>query len=309
MLRVVGVYIAFDERVFQKVLKVISHAIEQQPQFLQSALQMASEVFVPAQALVSTNFPIETAIWSIFKHADFNQRYFCYTNMLKVTYLSQPCLLSKQINVHKRYQKWHKRLVDANEMRTKSKQFSKIAFGNTILAFDLMVTNAKAYENQIEACIQSITLCQDLALDQMAFMIVKHLADTTESPLDKNQNVAKWLINLSDLASQFFKKFSHVEIMGLLTFLIHKLREENTFVLGYMINQIVARMFGWNDIIINQLQPDQLNTLAAGFVLMLQGRSQSQQLRSNKKSTEALLALFWDPNTNDNNKVGLRMMV
>jgi len=41
----------------------------------------------------------------------------------------------------------------------------------------------------------------------MAFMIVKHMADTTESPLDQNQNVAKWLINLSDLASQFYKKF------------------------------------------------------------------------------------------------------
>lgn len=114
---------------------------------------MASEIFVPAQALVSTNYAIEGAIWAIFKKADFNQRYICYTNMLKVTYLSQPCLISKQISTHKMYSKWARRLVDANEMRTKSKQFSKIAYGNSILAFDLMVTNAKAYENQIEAQI------------------------------------------------------------------------------------------------------------------------------------------------------------
>ena len=39
--------------------------------------------------------------------------------------------------------------------------------------------------------------------------------------------------------------------MGLLTFLIHKLREENAFVQGYMINQIVAKMFGWSDLVIN----------------------------------------------------------
>ena len=144
---------------------------------------MASEVFVPAQALISTNFPIESMIWSIFKHADFNQRYICYTNMLKVTYLSQPCLVAKQINVHKKYFKWARRLVDASETRTntKSKEFAKIGYGNSILAFDQMVTQAKAYENQIEAQIQAISLCQDLALDQMAFMIVKHLANTTES--------------------------------------------------------------------------------------------------------------------------------
>ena len=41
-----------------------------------------------------------------------------------------------------------------------------------------------------------------------------------------------------------------------------------------MINQIVAKMFGWNDLVINQLQPESLYVLAAGFVLMLQGRNQ-----------------------------------
>ena len=47
-----------------------------------------------------------------------------------------------------------------------------------------------------------------MALDQMGFMIVKNLADTRDNPLDPNQNVAEWLNNLTDLASQFFKKFS-----------------------------------------------------------------------------------------------------
>lgn len=64
-----------------------------------------------------------------------------------------------------------------------------------------MVTNAKSYENQIEAWIAAIAMCQEMALDQMAFMIVKNMADTNEQPLDQNQNVAKWLTNLTDLAS------------------------------------------------------------------------------------------------------------
>ena len=101
---------------------------------------MASEIFVPAHALVSTNYALEGAIWAIFKHADFNQRYICYTNMLKVTYLSQPCLVAKQIQVHKAFSKWAKQLADASDLRTKSKQLSRIVYGNSILAFDLMVT-------------------------------------------------------------------------------------------------------------------------------------------------------------------------
>ena len=67
--------------------------------------------------------------------------------MLKATYLSHPCLLARQISVHKQFSMWARRLVDANEMRGRTKQFQKIAFGNSLLALDLMVTNAKSYEN------------------------------------------------------------------------------------------------------------------------------------------------------------------
>lgn len=39
---------------------------------------------------------------------------------------------------------------------------------------------------------------------------------------------------------------------GLLTFLVHKLRDEeegfNSFVLGFMINKIISKMFGWTDL-------------------------------------------------------------
>ena len=49
--------------------------------------------------------------------------------------------------------------------------------------------------------MSAISFCQDLALDQMAFTIVKNLSDTTEEMLDVNWNVAKWLLNLSELAS------------------------------------------------------------------------------------------------------------
>ena len=59
---------------------------------------------------------------------------------------------------------------------------------------------------------------------------------------------------------------------GLITFLLHKMREEDTFLIAYMLNQIIAKMFGWTDFVINQLLSEQLDILAAGFVLMLEGK-------------------------------------
>ena len=51
-------------------------------------------------------------------------------------------------------------------------------------------------------------MCQELTLDQMAFMIVKILSDRNEPLLDVFQNVANWLMNLTELACQFFKKYT-----------------------------------------------------------------------------------------------------
>ena len=76
---------------------------------------------MPALSLISSNFGAESGVWAIFKHADFNQRYTCYTNMLKFTYLSQPLLISKQIEIYKKFSKWARRLVDSSDSRTKCK--------------------------------------------------------------------------------------------------------------------------------------------------------------------------------------------
>ena len=118
---VLGVYIAMDEKVFQKVLKVVHHAMGVNLLLKPGAIQLASEIFVPALTLVSWNPGVESAVWAIFSQAEFNSRYTCYTNMLKFTYLSQPVLIARQIEVYKRFSRWSRRLVDSSDSRQKCK--------------------------------------------------------------------------------------------------------------------------------------------------------------------------------------------
>ena len=158
-------------------------------------------------------------------------------------------------------------------MRQISKQLSKIASGNALIVFELIVNNAKSYDNMIEAQMQAIANCQELSLDIMGFTITKHLADSTEQALDDEANVEKWLNYLTKFASCFFKKYHNVDIVGLLTYLLHRQRDEDNFLLGFLLNQIIAKLFGWHDLVINQLPANQLNIIAAGFVLMLEGKN------------------------------------
>jgi hypothetical protein len=70
----------------------------------------------------------------------------------------------------------------------------------------------------------------------MAFTITKHLADTNEDTLDDEANVSQWLNYLTKFAACFFKKYHNVEIIGLLTYLMHRQRDEDNFLLGYVLN-------------------------------------------------------------------------
>jgi len=57
------------------------------------------------------------------------------------------------------------------------------------------------------------------------------------------------------------------------------------------------------------LPANQLNVIAAGFVLMLEGKNASQEVRKNNKSNDALIQLFWDSATKGHDKFAMRLMV
>ncbi len=94
--------------------------------------------------------------------------------------------------------------------------------------------------------------------------------------------------------------------MGFLTYLMNRMRNENDYALGFTLNVVITKMFGWKDYVINELKASELNLLASGLVLLLEGKNQSQ-FRKNGKSCDALVQFFWD---NPNSKgLAVQLMV
>ena len=54
------------------------------------------------------------------------------------------------------------------------------------------------------------------------------------------------------------------------------MRDEGHFFLGFVINQVLIKMFGWSDFVIDQLPAKQLEVLAAGFTLQLEVRNSNE---------------------------------
>jgi hypothetical protein len=82
----------------------------------------------------------------------------------------------------------------------------------------------------IEPLTQCLSTCNDLSLDICAYTIVRVLSDSKENLLDDENNVADWLKNIAQFAATFFKKYFHVDILGLLTYLLNAMRVDNEYI-------------------------------------------------------------------------------
>jgi hypothetical protein len=91
ILRVLGFYIAYDEKVFLKLLQVFNKNMNTKHAAIIS--KITGEVLLPALSLTSCNYVLENAIWAILKQSNFRDRYNYYCNFWSRSYLSHPCLL------------------------------------------------------------------------------------------------------------------------------------------------------------------------------------------------------------------------
>jgi len=58
------------------------------------AVSMVGEIFLPALSVTSCNYPLENALWAVFKQATAMDRYDFYSRFTQRGYLNQPCILA-----------------------------------------------------------------------------------------------------------------------------------------------------------------------------------------------------------------------
>jgi len=73
-----------------------------------------------------------------------------------------------------------------------------------------------------------------------------------------NGDIVPWFKNQVEFASSFFKKFPSVDMEGFFSYLLKKMKNDNDFILGYIIHSVIVKMFGWSDHCINQLKASEL---------------------------------------------------
>ena len=93
--RCIGVNLAFNERLFQKVVIVVEKTFDDNPE---RAKHFAGDIFFPALSLVQfSNDQLSKHIWNILSRVESINRYSYYTKMLTDTYLTNVSMLQAMI--------------------------------------------------------------------------------------------------------------------------------------------------------------------------------------------------------------------
>jgi hypothetical protein len=176
---------------------------------------------------------------------DSTTRYTYYTKMLTESYLSNLSLLQAMIETQTQVSKWQRRFSTEN-VRQSTRQVSKLASGNSLIVFDIIIKQAKQYDNQIESLNQSMANCNELSLDIFAYTLLRHISDAKDVNPYQDSEVPPWLTNIAQFAAIFFKKYNKVDIEPLFTYLLNKMRLDGEINYMVILREVVASMFGWN---------------------------------------------------------------
>jgi len=130
----------------------------------------------------------------------------------------------------------------------------------------------------------------DLALDMVAFSILKHLTEKYDAyqVLDDEALVLPQLRNIADFAGMFFKAFPTVDLKPLMTYVLNRMKRNQCHETT-VLSKILHLMFGWKDDLANY-QP--LERLAAGLRLKLDLADSAHLFLENRMARESLGSLF-----------------
>lgn len=209
-------HLGLNEVIFQKLLRVVHFQFlekECDEPLQRHAFRLAGEYFLPALCIKEDqNHVIDELLWSIFCKMEFQSRYSYYQQLLSVGYLTNYRLLSRFNDLYPKAIQWTKQLCDEqDQIQAEKHEAMKIGNGgNALILASQIVKVCTNYNNLIDPTIQSIDKAlKDLALDMMAFVIVRHLSERQEvfKLIDSEGNLPQEFTYFIKFTSLFFKTF------------------------------------------------------------------------------------------------------
>jgi len=219
---------------------------------------------IPSLSLFPCNPAISSELWIVLSALPYQIRYAMYTlwgrnglgkNALRSAMSTKskfvlPMKPLKQMDSEIQTSistKYLLKRLSKDNIRDMGKQVSKVSHNNPLVVFNLILNQIESYDNLILMMVDMFKYMGHLSLDVMGFCLLVSLGGGEKGEVrnklkDDGVNPAQWLSSLETFAGAFYKRFTDVEIHGLLAYFLKRLHGGHTLELGVL--QSLLKMTG-----------------------------------------------------------------
>lgn len=170
---------------------------------------------LPAISLCGSNANVAFECWEVLRPLSWPQRYEIYSGLQETAPSSHPALSCAKSRATAAAKHCVKRLA-AETLKQCGRLLSKLSHSNPLPVLDVLVTTIETYDNLIPYAVDALKYATPMALDVIAYVIIDRLAVPRAKTKNDGMTPADWLSSLASFTGQFYRKYSQVEIGGLL---------------------------------------------------------------------------------------------
>ena len=204
--------------------------------------------------------------------------------------------------------KWILKRISKENIKEMGRNLARISHGNPIVVFGIILGQIESYDNLISMMVGSFKFLSPLGLDVMSHSMLcaagGGATNSSQRSKLKNDglNATQWLASLEQFIGTFYRKFPQVEIRGILSFVVCRLRDGHVLELG-VLKSILAMMGSVKATADLNVSNEQLEGSAGGPILRSQTREFGVVNEVNKNSGRILRLRLQDPS------IGLPLLV
>lgn len=277
---------------------------ESSPLLMRRWIDIARLCLIPATSLVGANPAVVNEIYELIRNFPFATRFSLYGEWQTVAYKTQPELKLKASETDKDT-KGILRRISKQDVKRFGRALAKKSTSNPLILWAIAINQIENYDNFVEVVVDAAKFCTNLGYDALEFVILSSLANPFKNRVKEDgTSIALWLTGLSAFCAKVFRRYAHMDVATVSTYVTCQLKVSNIYDL-VVLRDLVTQMAGI--FVRENLSDHQLRCYAGGEALKEQAmtllREPGMLVGLKKSSTRLLKALM------ENNLAGLLVIL
>jgi len=249
---------------------------------------------IPALSLVGANSSAVNEVYELIQHFPFWTRFALYGEWQSVAYKTNPELKLKGSETDKDTKNILRR-ISKQDVKRFGRALAKKSTSNPLILWAIAINQIEYYDNFVEVVVDAARFCTNLGYDVLEFVILSSLSNPFKNRVKEDgTSIALWLTGLSSFCAKVFRRYSHMDVSTVTTYVACQLKISNIYDL-IVLRDLITQMSGV--LVRENLSDHQLRCYAGGEVLKEQGMSllrETGMMVGLKKSSARLLKALTD---------------